>query len=378
VPRTRMHEARTPAFRTPAQFRVPAQFRMPAEWEPHTATWLVWPHARDTWPGCLDHARDEFEQLIRAIARFEAVELLVPDDVQQRTVEALLRRTPTQFPVHIHIVPSDDSWVRDTGPTFVHRSDGSLAALDWRFNAWGGKYPPWERDQAVARQIAELAGVERIESGLTLEGGAIEVDGEGTFVATSSCVIDENRNPGTSREQIERELSERLGVERFLWVDASLTGDDTDGHVDNLVRFVAPGHVLCAVAGDASHPDHDSLETLRASLEDTHDARGRRLRVTPLPLPSLIECEGRTLPASYANFLITNGGVVAPCFGVASDESALDLLRKCFPTRTVVGVSARILVRGFGGPHCLSQQQPAPQPSVEPLDPERRGVLGPP
>jgi len=341
----------------------PGVFRMPAEWEPQAGIWLVWPHAADTWPGCLDQAEREHAGLARAIAEFEPVDLLVPDSEQLDRIERAFAATSTRHPVRLHVVPSDDSWVRDSGPTFVHDAAGSVVAIDWIFNAWGGKYAPWDRDAAVGRKIAELADVRCIRSSLTLEGGALEVDGEGTLLATRSCVLDPKRNPEIAEKQIEAILAPLLGIERFIWVDASLSGDDTDGHIDNLARFVAPGRVLCSVATQATHPDHDSLRALYQELARSRDARGRLLEVIELPLPAAVEVEERLLPASYANFLILNGGVVVPNFGVDTDAAANDLLRKCFPDRRIVGVEARTLVRGFGGPHCLSQQQPASRSS---------------
>jgi len=337
--------------------RMPAQ-RMPAEWEPHAATWLAWPHNLETWPGSLARAEDEFEGLIRAIARFEPVHVLAPDAELRSQVERRLARGSQHYPVYVHEVPTDDSWLRDTGPTFAIRRSGELVAIDWIFNAWGGKYAPWDRDAAVASHVARIAGVPRQASSLTLEGGALEVDGEGTLLATRSCVIDPARNPGIPQERIERELRERLGLTHIVWVEAALAGDDTDGHIDNLVRFVAPGRVVCICTSDPRHVDHAGLSALRSEIAAARDARGRALEIIDLPLPPRIELDGAPLPASYANFLIVNGGVIAPTFDVPSDEGALELLRKCFPARSVVGVPCRTLVRGFGGPHCLSQQQP--------------------
>jgi len=335
--------------------------RMPAEWEPHTQTWLAWPHNADTWIDCLDDAQREFEGLVRAIAGFEPVRVLARSTEHRQEIERRLEDPETTHPIAVEIVPTDDAWLRDTGPTFVQAEDGSLRAIDWIFNAWGGKYAPWDRDARVAAQIAKLAGVEHQPSRLTLEGGALEVDGEGTLLATRSSVLDADRNPELGEAEVEEELRTCLGVRRTVWLEGSLSGDDTDGHIDNLVRFVAPARVVCAMAGAPAHPDRESLLALRATLEAARDAKGRPLEVIELPLPTTLEHHGAPLPASYANFLIVNGGVIVPVFHVDDDARALEILRKCFPSRRLAPVPCATLVRGFGGPHCLSQQQPRPR-----------------
>lgn len=327
--------------------------RMPGEFAAHERTLIGWPTRTEIYPAALlEEARDAHAELARSIARFEPVTMIARPE---QATDAAARCGSS---IEVVAIPIDDSWLRDTGPTFAIRRSGELVAIDWIFNAWGGKYAPWDRDAAVASHVARIAGVPRQASSLTLEGGALEVDGEGTLLATRSCVIDPARNPGIPQERIERELRERLGLTHIVWVEAALAGDDTDGHIDNLVRFVAPGRVVCICTSDPRHVDHAGLSALRSEIAAARDARGRALEIIDLPLPPRIELDGAPLPASYANFLIVNGGVIAPTFDVPSDEGALELLRKCFPARSVVGVPCRTLVRGFGGPHCLSQQQP--------------------
>jgi agmatine deiminase len=317
--------------------------RFPAEYEPHAATWVGWPHNVETWPGCLEAAEREFAGLVRAIAEQELIHVLVRDSEHALRVRGLIGAAPSGR-VSLHSLPTDDSWLRDTGPTFVVDSGGVLA-IDWIFDAWGGKYPPWDRDAKVAERVAALAGVRHLPVPLVLEGGAIEGDGEGTLMVTRTSVL--GRNRALSQTEIEVQFEELLGARRVIWLDGEVEGDDTDGHIDNLARFVAPGRVTCA------------SPVLREQLQGQYDARGHPLEVVMLPEPPPLEADGLPLPASYLNFYLPNGAVIVPCFEVPTDALALDQLAKLFPGRRTVGVSARTLVRGFGGPHCLTQQQPA-------------------
>jgi agmatine deiminase len=256
------------------------------------------------------------------------------------------------------VVASDDSWLRDTGPTFVQDERGEVMAIDWTFNAWGGKYPPWDRDDAVAAEVARLAGTRILRPGLVTEGGALEVDGEGTLLATETTLVDPARNAGLSREDLEGQLESLLGVQKVLWLPGGIEGDDTDGHIDDVARFVAPGRVICSSEADPSDPNHEPLRACLARLREAHDAGGRTLEVIEIPMPPPIEAEGERLPASHANFYISNSTVLVPVFGVPTDWTAIEQLDRLFPGRRVVGVPCRVLVRGLGAVHCLTQQQP--------------------
>jgi len=334
-----------------------SRFTMPAEWEPHAATWLAWPHAETTWPGCLDAAEREFEFFVRTLARFERVELIAQSEPHRAALAARLGELTRSGRVRLHVIPTDDVWMRDIGPTFVRGAAG-LVAVDWTFDAWGGKYAPWDRDDAVAGQVARLVGVPSERPGIVLEGGAIEVDGEGTLLATEPTLLDPKRNPGISREAIERLAADLLGVRAIVWLGDGIEGDDTDGHIDDIARFVAPGRVVCAREPDPRDPNHAPLEECCARLLAARDAAGRRLEVIDLPMPPPVLAGGDRLPASYANFYVANGAVLVPTFGVPGDATALAVLRPLFPGREVVGVPSRALVRGLGAVHCLSQQQP--------------------
>ncbi len=326
--------------------------RFPAESEPHAASWLAWPHNRDNWPdpATLAEAEAEMVGLLGAIARGERVELLVRDADERERVARRLGSLPATR-LRIHQVPTDDAFLRDSGPSFV-REDAGLVAIDWGFRAWGGKYPPWERDAAVAARVAALAGTRCERAELELEGGALETDGQGTLLATRRSILGPNRNPGRDADEVERALAKRLGIRRLIWIDAEpLPGDDTDAHIDTLLRFVAPARV---VSQDPA---------LGRQLRGVHDALGRGIEVIDLPAPPALLADGRPLPASYANFFVANACVVVPAFGGPADARALGLLGALFAPRRAVGVPCRALLRGLGGPHCLTQPQFAPAPA---------------
>jgi agmatine deiminase len=330
----------------------------PAEWEPHRATWIAWPHNPETWPGCLEEAEEEFRAIVEALLAAEPVSLLVRDEDHASHVAKRLGPLAFHPNLALRILRTVDAWLRDTGPTFVVGSRG-LLAIDWKFNAWGGKYPAWEKDDAVAAEVARLAGASVVRSSLVTEGGALETDGEGTLLATTPTLVDPHRNPGLSREEIEAELARLLGVRRVVWLPGGIAGDDTDGHVDDIARFVSPGRVACARETDPRDPNHAPLEACLARLREARDARGRPLDVVEIPMPPPIEAGGARLPATYLNFYLTNGAALVPCFGVSSDETALKRLAGLLPGRRVVGVRCHALVRGFGAVHCLTQQEPA-------------------
>ena len=338
-------------------------YRMPAEWERHAATWLSWPHKESSWPGKLERIPPIWVEMVRALVAGEDVNILVNAAAPAAAVGALLERARVPLTrVHLHEVPTDDAWIRDHGPTFLTRSaprDGALALVDWTYNAWGGKYPPWELDDQVPGAIARLLGVQAVSPGIVLEGGAIEVDGSGTVLTTEACLLNPNRNPHLDRARIEQYLCDYLGVRRVLWLGDGIVGDDTDGHIDDLSRFVAPGVVATVVEDDPEDENYSLLQENYRRLQSMCDAAGRPLRIVTLPMPEPIFYDGARLPASYANFYIGNAVVLAPVFGSRRDAVALATLRSLFPDRTVVGINAVDLVWGLGAFHCVTQQQPA-------------------
>lgn len=337
-------------------------YRMPAEWEPHAATWLAWPHNLDTWPHDLDRVRLTWVEFIRALVPGERVHLLVNGAAAGRDVSTWLERGGVDpGGVTLHHIPTVDVWIRDYGPTFITRTDapGALAFVNWRFNAWGLKYADYVADDAVPRKLNEELRLSAFSPGIVLEGGSIDVNGAGLCLVTEECLLNPNRNPGCSREDVEVLLKTALGLDQVLWLPAGMAGDDTDGHIDNLARFVDRDTVVCVVEPDPGDENHRALQENYRCLAAATDAAGRRLRVVPLPQPDPVTADGARLPASYANFYIANGVVLAPLYGGLRDRVALDTLADLFPGRRIAGIDARALILGLGGIHCVTQQEPA-------------------
>jgi agmatine deiminase len=328
--------------------------RWPAEWEPHRATWLAWPHAATTWPGHLAEARAEYAGIVRALQGREDVELLVADAAMEEGARALLAAAGVdpELGVRFHHVPTNDSWLRDTGPIFVDGDAEGPLALAFGFNAWGGKYPPWDRDAEVGPRVAALARARCERPGFVLEGGSIDGDGAGAILTTESCLLNPNREAAPrTRAQMDERLARWLGAQRVVWLLGGIEADDTDGHIDDCARFVAPGVVVAARA-DAGADEPILAENRRRLV-----AAG--LEVHDLPMPPAHRVGGEPCPASYANFYLANGVALVPTFGAASDERALAVLRDVLPGREVAGVPSATLVLGLGAVHCLSQQEPA-------------------
>jgi agmatine deiminase len=338
-------------------------YRLPAEWEPHAATWIAWPHRKATFLGDFAVVPEFFARLIRLLAGYEPVKVIATGtaltDAQDR-----LRGVANAECIDI---PTNDSWLRDTGPVFLMphpqgtkgQGIGRPVAVCWEWNAWGGKYPPWDLDARVSRAIAGRLGIDVIAPGLVLEGGAIDTDGEGTLLVNHRCVVDPRRNPGFSRDQMEQVLRKQLAIDRVIWLGGELQGDDTDGHIDQLARFVAPGRVVAARQPDRLDPNHASLAENLLQLEASVDARGRRLEVIPVDIPARFAFEGTQLPASHLNFYIANGAVIVPVFAGPTDEAAIRTLAACFPDRRIVPVDCQELVRGRGALHCITRDEPA-------------------
>jgi len=334
-------------------------FRLPAEWEPHAATWIAWPHRRATFLGPFVEVPPAYQRLARLVARYEPVRIVGSTEVLVAPRVELADVPEVAFVD----IPTDDSWIRDTGPVFLvpRNRAGGLAprAVCWNWNAWGGKYPPWDADAGVSRAITKHLGLTAAEPGAVLEGGAIETDGSGTIVANERCVVDENRNPGLDRTAMESLLRRHLGVEKVIWIGGELAGDDTDGHVDQLARFAAPGRMLVARQPDHLDPNRDSLEGNLAILSAATDAAGRRLEVVPVDIPPRFSFRGTQLPASHLNFLVGNGFVAVPVFGGPTDEPALRTIEACFPGRAIEPLDCTALIRGRGAIHCVTRDEPA-------------------
>ena len=337
-------------------------FTMPAEWARHEGTWLAWPHDPTTWPGCLEEAEQAICALAVAVSSGERVHLLVADrEAEQRAAWSLNAHEANR--VVLHRISTADAWIRDYGPLVVGRGRGAKRerlALDFRFNAWGGKYDELLVDDGIPQRLKRIHGLPTERTRFVLEGGSIDVNGRGTLLTTEQCLLGKNRNPQFTREEIELHLREWLGVHHILWLGRGIEGDDTDGHVDDIARFVGPSTVVCAVSDDPHGDDREVLEDNRRRLEAMCDETGTPLTVLPLPMPeALWNMKDERVPASYANFYIANRVVCVPTFDDPNDAKALRLLRRCFPKRQVVPIDCSELVVGMGALHCVSQQLPA-------------------
>jgi agmatine deiminase len=317
---------------------------------------MAWPCREEIWGEGMDAAREAFADVARAIAEFEPVTMVCnPADVSEASL-ILGNRTS----IDVMSIEIDDSWLRDSGPTFLIDRQSTLAGVAWRFNAWGEKVKPYANDAAVARRILDHLKVRRFDAPFVLEGGSIHVDGEGTLITTEQCLLNPNRNPSLSKAEIEQNLRDWLGVSTIVWLPEGLEDDDTDGHVDNIACFAKPGVVIALSTEDKSDPNFDVLQTNLEILRSTKDAKGRALQVIELPQPARRERGGRRLALSYINFTFANGGIVMPGFNVAEDARAYRTLRDAFPDRQIIQVgSAGDIVAGGGGIHCITQQQPA-------------------
>jgi agmatine deiminase len=342
---------------------------MPAEWEPHAATWLAWPHNARDWPGKFGAIPWAFAEIIRAVAASERVRLIVKDAAHEAAAKRTLAKAGADLAqLDCFRAATDRGWARDMCPIFLVREksgERELGATSWRFDGWA-KYPNWRRDDTAKDRILARLGLPtwQPEAGgrrVVLEGGAIDVDGEGTLLATEECLLSDvqARNPGLGRAGTERALRDYLGAERVIWLGDGIAGDDTHGHVDDLARFVRPGVVVLAAEDDPADANYRALAENRERLQGARDAKGRTLEVVPLPMPAPLCFDGVRLPASYLNFYVTNGAVLVPTFNDPQDRVALGLLAELFPGRRVVGIHAVDLVWGFGTIHCLTQQEPA-------------------
>jgi agmatine deiminase len=346
-------------------------FRMPGEFEPHSGCWMAWPERPDNWRLGAGPAQAAFAAVAEAIAVSEPVTMAASPTQLERCRAAL---SPA---IRVVEIAGDDAWIRDTGPTFVVDGAGRRRGVDWHFNAWGGIYSPWDQDERVAAEVLRVEGADRYRAPLVLEGGSIHVDGEGTVLTTEECLLNPNRNPELSRDQVERALRDYLGAEKVVWLERGVYEDETDGHVDNLACFARPGVVLLTWAEDESDPQHAISHDALKRLEASTDTRGRPFEVIKLPSPgplltaaeeaagvepregTLPRRAGDRLAASYANFYLGNSRVVMPLLDERHDEEAAEILGRCFPEREVVGVPSREILLGGGNIHCITQQVPA-------------------
>lgn len=340
------------------------RFRMPAEWSDHSGTMLIWPHNRNTWPGDrLDNVEKVYSTIVRTLLNYEPVLLFVNDEtVRKRAMNKLGNTKSLPHTLKIIKAPVNDMWARDSGPIYVKDlNDGRFKITDWEFNSWGGKYPPWSDDNRLPETISELSSAPCYKTGMVLEGGSIETNGEGLFLTTESVLLNPNRNPTMSRDGIENMLEKFLGAEKVIWLNRGLQGDDTDGHIDDLTRFVNKNTVITTVTSDETDPNYEALQENLETLQSSTDQTGNPLHIIQVPLPDTIvdspTVDGSDhVPSSYANFYIANGVVVLPLYDEATDQSLLDLFSNLFPGRVIEGIPCSDLVWGQGSIHCITQQ----------------------
>jgi agmatine deiminase len=366
VPRAGAPDADVPGDATPAA----VGYRMPAEWEPHEATWLAWPHERTDWPGKFAPIPWVYADIVRHLARVERVRILVQDRAEERAARRILQKSGADLAaVDFFVAPTNRGWTRDFGAIFVKKcaavgADG-VAATKWRFNAWA-KYDDWKKDNAAMNRVLPKLKIRVWEPQyrrrpVVLEGGSIEVNGEGTLLTTEECLLstEQARNPGFQQADWEAIFRDYLGATNVLWLGRGIAGDDTHGHVDDLARFVNSTTVITVMESDRSDANYEPLQENLARLREMKDEHGRPLRIETLPMPKPVWFDGQRLPASYANFYIVNKIVLVPTFSDPADRTALNTLAGLFPDREVIGIAARDLVLGLGTLHCMTQQQPA-------------------
>lgn len=339
-------------------------FSFPPEWTPHQATWISWPRPEGiSFPGFYHRSIADVVRVITAITRFEPVHLNVPNANYARIVRHTLKAAGVSLRrITLHEIRTNECWTRDHGPAFVQRvRRGRIetAIVDWGFNAWGGKYPPWDADDVVPTRVAEDLGLPVFRADIVMEGGAVDFNGDGTILTTTSCLLHRNRNPQCSKNEIEGLLKAYYGQQQVIWLGEGIAGDDTDGHVDDLARFIDARTIVTAVEADPADENYRVLADNRRRLARARDAHGRPFTIVELPMPTPVAHEGLRLPATYVNFYFVNGALLVPTFGDARrDAAALRILRGALPGREVVGVDCRALIWGLGAIHCLTQQQP--------------------
>ena len=346
-----------------SQTKTPAAlgFRMPAEWEPQAAVWLSWPHKYASWPGQFRPVPYTFARIVAQISRFEAVRINAAAKLHARAKRLCTAAGADMARVTFYNHPTNDAWCRDHGPIFLKHDDtGEVALTDWRYNAWGDKYPPYDLDNEIPPSIGRKLQLRRFEHDMVLEGGSVDVNGRGLLLTSEQCLLNKNRNPHLTREQIEQNLRAYLGVKQILWVGDGILGDDTDGHIDDITRFYKPDGFITAVEPNRRDPNHKILAENLERLRSFRTPVGKKFDLVTLPMPRPFAFQGQRVPASYANFIIINGAVLVPTFRQKKrDAEACGIIGGCFPGREVIPIDCYHLIWGLGTLHCISQQQPA-------------------
>ncbi|MBZ5855737.1 agmatine deiminase family protein [Flavihumibacter profundi] len=339
-----------------------AGYYFPAEFAPHDATWLSWPHKEASWPGKIQAIYPFYAEFIKVLADSERVCINVIDETMKAFALKHLQKAGVNLQmVEFYFHPTNDAWCRDHGPAFLINPGAKQkkVIVDWNYNAWGGKYPPFELDDIIPTRIAQHYNIPVYYPGIIMEGGSVEFNGKGTVITSKACLLNQNRNPHLNQEQIEKYLMDYYGVRQVLWVDEGIVGDDTDGHIDDTVRFVNEDTVITVVEEDTADENYGLLQHNLQQLRAMRLPNDKPLNIIELPMPELVEYDGQRLPASYANFYIANKSVIVPTFRGANDERALQIIQACFPGRKVIGIDSTEIIWGLGSFHCLSQQEPS-------------------
>jgi agmatine deiminase len=339
-----------------------AGYFFPAEFGRHAATWLSWPHKEASWPGKIATIYPFYGRFVKELTKGEVVCINVADEAMKTfAVGALQEAGVNMDRVRFFFHPTNDAWCRDHGPAFLVNPDAAekKVIVDWNYNAWGNKYPPYDLDDVIPTLVGKALGLPVYHPGIVMEGGSVDFNGAGTLITSTCCLLNPNRNPDLDREQIEGYLRDYYGVEQILWVKEGIIGDDTDGHIDDTVRFVNADTVLTVVEDDAADANYQLLKDNLAELSTMRLLNGKQLNIVELPMPDAVIYEDQRLPASYANFYVANEVVAVPIFRCDKDEKALRVIQDCFPTRRVVGIDSTDIIWGLGSFHCLSQQEPA-------------------
>ena len=336
-------------------------YYFPAEWHPHTATWLSWPHKEASWPGKIGAVYSPYSKFIKAVSEGEIVCINVPDTAMEIFAkEQLLKEGVDLNKIKFFHHPTNDAWCRDHGPAFlINPKEKKKVIVDWGYNAWGNKYPPYELDDVIPTLIGEKLNLPVYHPGIVMEGGSVEFNGKGTLLTSTCCLLNENRNPHLNQQQIEEYLVNYYGIEQILWVDEGIVGDDTDGHIDDTIRFVNEDTVLAVVEENKNDDNYSLLQQNLKQLQQMRLLNGKQLNIIELPMPSAVIWEDQRLPASYANFYISNAAVIVPTYRDKNDDKALQIISQCFPERKVIGIDSTDVIWGLGSWHCLSQQEPS-------------------
>lgn len=336
-------------------------YYFPAEFAKHEATWLSWPHKEASWPGKIDSIYPNYSLFVKYLAQSEKVRINVADSVMQAAATTHLQNAGVDLSqVQFFLHPTNDAWCRDHGPAFLVNPEAGVkkVIVDWGYNAWGGKYPPYDLDDVIPSLIGKHFNIPVYHPGIVMEGGSVEFNGKGTLLTSTACLLNENRNPHLNQQQIEEYLFNYYGVEQVLWVEEGIIGDDTDGHIDDTVRFVNEDTVITVIEENTSDENYALLQSNLKQLHQMRLLNGKQLNIVELPMPDAVIYEDQRLPASYANFYISNQHVIVPIFNCAKDDKALQIIAGCFTGREVVGINSTDIIWGLGSFHCLSQQEP--------------------